>query len=51
MDIYGFNKEARLRAERAAQVQEVPPLEPDFPYTVEMFPFGFFSAEPSIGDE
>lgn len=46
MDAYGFNKAARLRAERVPQ--EVPPLEPDFPYEVEMFPAGFFGAEPSV---
>ena len=49
-DTYGFNKQARRLAERIASTPAIPPLEVDFPYTVEMFPAAFFGATPSVGE-
>lgn len=48
VDGYGLNKDARLKAERAAAIEEnkVPPLDPDFPFQVQPFDPFFFGARP-----
>lgn len=51
---YGLNKEARLRAERAATKENISSLliQPDFPYNTQPFDPGFFGvfASPSPAD-